>query len=78
MALKLACTTPSTSYSTHHRAFTAFTRACTSCGITDMAFLIVADSNDLGGRFFPVALPTADQIQDGINLAQRGITAVRT
>ena len=43
-----------------------------------MAFLIVADSNDLRGRFFPVALPTADQIQDGINLAQRGITAVRT
>jgi len=67
---------PAKTYSTVNRAVAAFMRACEALGIDeDMRYVVAAD----GDRFFPIALPTDAQIQQGISLAAScGITAIRT
>jgi hypothetical protein len=62
-------------YATHKNAVRAFETACAKVGITEMKYLVCARST---GRFFPVALPREDQVQDAIWLAHKGVACVRT
>jgi hypothetical protein len=71
---------PSKTYATPENAMAAFFKACNARGITDMRFVVASGRlfPNEPVRFFPVSLPSADQIQAGIALARLGFFSVRT